>query len=355
MTVATVDDPDHESVETFLASLSTITGLGGRNVVLSDTGVGTIVDNDNGAPTVGNRSFTVSEDTALSATLTAVDPENDAVTFSIVTPPANGTVNLVAATGEFTYTPATNFNGVDSFTYKANDGNLDSNTATVSITVTAVNDAPVASNGSDTTNEDTAVSGTAGATDVDNATLTYAVLSGPAHGTLTVFNTATGAFTYTPNLNYNGPDAFTFKANDGTVDSNTATVSITVDPVNDAPVANNGSNSTPEDTVLIGSVTASDVDGDALTYSLVANASNGSVVVNANGTFVYTPNLNYNGPDAFTFKANDGTVDSNTATISITVNAVNDAPVASNGSDTTNEDTAVGRHGRRRPTWTAPR
>ena len=66
-------------------------------------------------------------------------------------------------------------------------------------------------------------------------------LSGPAHGTLTVFNTATGAFTYTPNRNYNGPDSFTFKANDGAVDSNTATVRITVDPVNDAPVANNGS------------------------------------------------------------------------------------------------------------------
>ena len=88
-------------------------------------------------------------------------------------------------------------------------------------------------------------------------------------------------------------------------------------------------------------VTASDVDNDPLTFSLVANATNGNVVVNANGTFVYTPNLNYNGPDSFTFKANDGIVDSNIATISITVVAVNDPPVAANDSASTDEDGRV--------------
>src|SRR5262249_50835000 len=123
----------------------------------------------------------------------------------------------------------------------------DSNDATVSITVNAVNDPPVASNASVTTNEDTPVSGTVTATDIDSPTLTFAVVAQPTRGTLS-FNTSTGAFTYTPNANLNGPDSFTFKANDGPLDSNVATVSITVNAVNDPPVASNASVTTNEDT-----------------------------------------------------------------------------------------------------------
>jgi hypothetical protein len=339
VTVATTDDLDHELVETFLASLSTSTSLGDRSVSLSDTAIGTITDNDNGAPTVQDRSFTVAEDTAFSATLTGTDPENDPLTFSIFSQPANGTVNLDANTGEFTYTPNPNYNGSDSFTYRAFDGGLFSNVGTVSITINAVNDAPVANNGSLAATEDVTASGNLSASDVDGDTLIYSIVANAAHGTVNITDVNTGAFTYTPNLHYNGPDLFTFKVNDGAVDSNTATVLINVDPVNDAPAANNGSDSTDEDTVLIGSVTATDVDGDALTYIKVSDPTNGTVVVNANGTFVYTPNANFNGLDSFTFKANDGTVDSNTATFTITVNAVNDAPVANDGSASTNEDT----------------
>ena len=121
-----------------------------------------------------------------------------------------------------------------------------------------------------TTAEDTAHSGTLTATDVDGDPLTFAMVAGPAHGTVTV--NANGTFTYTPAANYNGPDSFTFKANDGTADSNTATVSITVTAVNDAPVASNASvSTTDEDTPLTVSVLASDtdVDGDTLTYAVV--------------------------------------------------------------------------------------
>src|SRR5439155_4535351 len=121
--------------------------------------------------------------------------------------------------------------------FKANDGSLDSNIATLNLTVTAVNDAPVATGAAPSTAEDTALSGSLAASDVDGNTLTYTVVSGSAHGTLTSFNAATGAYTYTPNANYNGADSFTFKASDGSLDSNVATVSITVTPVNDAPVA----------------------------------------------------------------------------------------------------------------------
>src|SRR5207245_2232921 len=171
--------------------------------------------------------------------------------------PAHGTLSL-NSDGSFTYTPALNYNGSDSFTYKANDGQADSPTnATVSITVTPVNDAPGTSGGvvaddSYTTPEDTILTVTAPGvlandTDVDGDPLTAILVNGPAHGTLSLNND--GSFTYTPALNYNGPDSFTYKANDGQVDSPTnATVSITVTPVNDAPVATNDSASTPEDT-----------------------------------------------------------------------------------------------------------
>src|SRR5439155_24731803 len=115
-----------------------------------------------------------------------------------------------------------------------NDGSLDSNTATISITIDAVNDAPVAADQAVAADEDTAKAITLSATDVEGSLLTYAIVSGPAHGTLS--GTAP-ALTYTPAANYNGADSFTFKANDGTLDSNTATVTITIAAVNDAPVA----------------------------------------------------------------------------------------------------------------------
>ena len=340
VTVVVTDDSFDEPTETFVASLGTSTSLGGRSVVLTDTGVGTIIDGDSGAPTVADRSFTLAEDTSMGGTLTATDPDNDSVTFSIVSGPAHGTVNLDAQTGAFTYTPAADYHGGDSFTYQASDGGQFSNTATVSLTITPVNDAPVANAGTASTNEDTDLVGSVSVTDVDNATLTYSVVSGPAHGGL-VFDTLTGAFTYTPDGNYNGSDSFTFKANDSSVDSNTATFSITVNAVNDAPVAIDASNSTNEDTTLIGSVTAFDIDGNPLTLSLVSGipAAAGTLTLNSNGTYVFTPAADFSGSATFTFQANDGTVNSNIAAVSLTVNAVNDAPLAIDDSATTNEDT----------------
>ncbi|MFN2417629.1 MAG: tandem-95 repeat protein, partial [Candidatus Limnocylindria bacterium] len=201
------------------------------------------------------------------------------------------------------------------------------------------NAAPVCANDSGSTNEDVTLNDTLLCTDANGNTLTYSRVTNAANGTVTV--NANGTFSYVPNANYSGPDSFTFKANDGTVDSNTATYSITVTAVNDAPTCANDAGSTNEDTTLNDTLVCADLDGNTLTYSRVANAAHGTVTVNANGTFSYVPNANYNGPDSFTFKANDGTVDSNTATYSITVNAVNDAPVAVDDADETDEDVAL--------------
>src|SRR5207245_2366312 len=196
------------------------------------------------------------------------------------------------------------YNGPDSFTFKANDGELDSNIATVSITVTAVNDAPVASNQAVVTDEDTAKAITLGATDVEGSPLTYAIVTAPAHGTLS--GTAPN-LTYTPAANYNGSDSFTFKANDGSLDSNVATVTITVAAVNDAPVAANDSYTTDEDTALTVAAPGvlgndADIDSATITAVLVAGPAHGTLTLNANGGFTYTPSANYNGPDSFTYK-----------------------------------------------------
>src|SRR6185369_5333507 len=171
--------------------------------------------------------------------------------------------------------------------------------------------------------------------DVDGDGLNAILVSPPTHGSL-ILNT-NGSFSYVPATNYNGPDSFTYKANDGVADSGTATVSITVTSANDAPVAVNDSYTTAEDTTL--NIAApgvlandTDVDGDALTAVLVGPPTHGSLTLNTNGSFSYVPAANYNGPDSFTYKANDGVADSGTATVSITITSVNDAPVAVNDS-----------------------
>jgi large repetitive protein len=413
-----------------------------------DSNVATVsitVNAVNDAPVADDQSVTTDEDTAKAVTLGASDVEGDALSYSIVSGPAHGTLSGTGATR--TYIPAADYNGPDSFTFKANDGTDDSNVATVSITVNAVNDAPVAVDDTATTDEDTPVDiaanellandstgpanesgqtltiksvsngqhgqatlnndgsvtftpdadffgeasfdytvcddgtpqkcyeGTATVkvtvnavndapvavndtattdedtpkninviandTDVDNtnAELSVSSFTQPAHGQ--VSQNADGTLKYTPAADYNGPDSFTYKAKDASLDSNSATVSITVTAVNDAPVAKDDSLTTNEDTAANGNVLTNDTDVDSanLTATQVSGPSHGTLTFNANGSYTYTPAANYNGPDSFTYKANDGSLDSNTATVSITVTAVNDAPVGTDDSYTTIEDT----------------
>jgi hypothetical protein len=154
------------------------------------------------------------------------------------------------------------------------------------------------------------------ATDVEGDPLTWIIVSQPAHGTLSGSGAARN---YTPSLNYTGSDSFTFKVNDGHVDSNVATVSITITSVNDAPVANNQSVFTPQETELDILLTATDAEGSPLTWFILSQPSHGFLSGTA-PTLNYTPNWNYSGSDSFTFKVNDGQFDSNIATISISVN-----------------------------------
>ena len=287
----------------------------------------------NTAPVAANDTYSADQDTALNIAAPGVlgndtDADSDTLTAVKVSDPANGTLTL-NPDGSFVYTPNAGYTGLDSFTYKANDGTADSNIVTVTITVSSEpNSAPVAANNAYTIAQDTAlnvaVPGVLGNdTDADSDTLTAIKVSDPTHGTLAL--NANGSFVYTPTANFNGVDSFTYKANDGTADSAVATVTITVtSESNSAPVAVNDTYSADQDTAL--NIAApgvldndTDADSETLTAIKVRDPANGTLTLSANGSFVYTPTNGYSGPDSFTYKANDGSADSNVATVTITV------------------------------------
>jgi VCBS repeat-containing protein len=289
----------------------------------------------NDPPVCGAASGSTDEDTTVDVAPSCSDVDADALTYAIVDQPAHGAAGVVA--GRLHYVPAADYHGPDSFTYRANDGQADSNVATVTITVGAVNDAPVCAAVSGSTDEDTALATAPSCSDVDSGSLTYAIVDQPAHGTASV---VAGQLRYVPAADYHGPDSFTYQANDGQADSNTATATITVNAVNDPPVCDAVSGSTDEDTALDTAPSCSDVDADALTYAIVDQSAHGTAGVVA-GQLHYTPAAGYHGPDSFTYQANDGHADSNIATATITVRAVNDAPVCAAVSGSTDEDTAL--------------
>jgi large repetitive protein len=304
------------------------------------------VDSINDAPAAVANAYSTDEDTSLIVPAAGVlandtDVDGDSLSAVPVSGPSHGTLTL-NADGSFSYTPEANYHGSDSFSYRASDGQAQSNIAIVTITVNSVNDAPIATGSVATTNEDTALSAALSGADVDGDMLTYSIASGPAHGTVQL-NSSTGAYTYTPNADFNGSDSFTFQVSDGSLSSNVAAVTITINPVNDAPMAANDSYAVNEDgTLAVGAsgvlANDSDVDGDALSALLVSGPEHGSLTFNANGSFTYTPQGNYNGSDSFTYKASDSALQSGTATVTITVNAVNDAPVAAGESYALDED-----------------
>jgi E3 ubiquitin-protein ligase HERC3 len=284
----------------------------------------------NSAPVATDKIISTLEDTAISTNLPAYDIDGNAITFTIV---SNGTKGRAIfsdpSNGIFVYTPLPNVNGADVFTYRVNDGVHFSNVASVQVNIVAVNDSPGAMNVSVATLEDTPVSGTLGSVDIDSTALTYSIETNGAKGVATVTDVARGTFTYAPNLNTNGTDSFTFRVNDGSLESNLGTVSVTITPVNDAPVAQNGTLNTIQNVEATGTLVATDVDSPTLVFSIVAPATKGTVSITnaATGAYRYTPNLNANGTDTFTFKANDGALDSAVATVTVTIRPV---PVAQN-------------------------
>ena len=288
----------------------------------------------NFSPVANNEEiYHASEDTLLTVPAPGVlandiDMDGDPITAVKVTDPAYGLLTL-NTNGSFTYMPGPNYHGLDSFTYKANDGFLDSNFATVTITTSPINDAPVANNDVFAVDEDNTltVSPVAGVllndTDQEGDPLTSILVADAVHGDVEL--NLDGSFVYTPQRNWHGEDHFTYKASDGANDSNVATVIITVNPVNDTPTAYDDTYSVKMNIQL--SVSAADgvlkndtdADRDIMIAVLQSGPQHGILVLNREGSFTYMPEKNYSGPDSFTYKAWDGTVYSEAGTVNITV------------------------------------
>jgi VCBS repeat-containing protein len=293
----------------------------------------------NAAPVATNDAYAVEEDNALNLAGPGVlendsDADGDSLTASVVSEPLHGSLTL-NADGSFDYIPAQDYHGVDGFSYVLNDGTATSNVATVTIQVGAVNDAPFGKADDFATDEDTPLAIAAGGVlandiDVDGDPLSAVLVNGPANGDLTL--NADGSFIYTPHADFFGADSFTYTAGDGTLNSGETTVTIAVNPINDAGVAVNDEYDLAEDGVLTVDATgvlANDLDaeGDPLTAALVSGPLHGELTFNADGSFVYTPEADYFGTDGFSYQVNDGTGVSAVATVTINVAAENDAPV----------------------------
>jgi len=298
----------------------------------------------NVAPTAHGDSYATDEGQTLNVNASNgvlandTDPDNDNLTAVLVNGASNGTATL-SANGSFSYVPPPGFAGSATFTYQASDGTARSNTATVTITVSAVNVAPTAQGDSYATNEGQTLNVNASRgvlandADGDNDDLTAVLISGASSGTLTL--NANGSFRYVPAAGFAGSATFTYAADDGTARSNAATVTITVTAVNATPTAQPDSFTTAEDTPLtvggsgvLGNDT--DPDGDPLTAERVTNVANGTLQLNADGTFSYTPAANFSGNTSFTYRARDGSIASDPATVTITVSPVNDGPFIAN-------------------------
>lgn len=291
----------------------------------------------NDAPTAESAVVTLDEDGRAEGQVQARDVDGDPLSYRLVVRPAHGLVTLDAAKGSFVYVPAKDFFGDDACSVEVSDGRLAA-TAQLRFSVTAVNDAPEARPLSLSTREDVPVAGLLVARDVDSV-LAFQVASAPQHGEAQI-DPRSGAVTFRSHPDFHGSDAFSVEVGDGAL-SAVAQVSVTVTPVNDAPVVQVASLSLDEDTRLEAAVVAKDVDGDPLVYRLSTAPAHGVAAVEVGtGTLTYTPAKDFFGADALSVEVSDGQL-KGAAKVQLEVRPVNDAPVARPVSLGTLEDTAV--------------
>jgi subtilisin family serine protease len=297
-----------------------------------------------GAPVAADDAATTVEDTPTDVAVLAndTDPNGDTLTVTAATDPARGTT-AVQPNGTVRYTPDPNFAGADTFDYTVGDGDGNSDTGSVTVTVTPDNDAPTAVDDVLVTLRNTAgsVAVLANDRDVDGDTIGVTGVSTPSHGTATL--EADGTITYQPALGYDGADGFDYTIGDGAGGTANGHVTVTVVAVNQPPVAADDTASVAEDGSASVDVVANDVDpdGGALTVAVLGQPAHGSTSVAVDGTVTYVPTSNYYGPDSFGYTVADSIGFTDSATVSVTVTAANDAPTAAADTATTNEDTAV--------------
>ncbi|MBL7777910.1 MAG: tandem-95 repeat protein, partial [Chitinophagales bacterium] len=322
-------------------------------------------------PVANDDAYSTNEDTPLTISAPGVlvndsDPANPQQPLTVTTTPVSGPTNgsvVLNANGSFTYTPNANYTGLDVFCYRVCDNEIPAacDTACVTITVVPVNDPPVVNDSTVTSPEDNPITVCLPITDPETATQLHNVtLCGVTNGTVSGLgvnngtNPHTVCFTYNPTANFNGTAQVCVIVcdNGSPVLCDTATVTINVTPVNDPPVANDDTYSTNEDTPLTISapgVLSNDsdpADGTVVTVvGVVSGPANGTLTLNANGSFVYTPNANFNGVDVFCYRITDSGTPApflfDTACVTITVNSDNDPPVVNDSTVTTPEDNPI--------------
>ena len=320
----------------------------------SATDIGTLnitVTPANDPPVAVDDAITVAEDTPFTSVvdLDANDTDLDGDALSVVpgtfTTTAGGTI-VIAADGSYTYTPPANFNGSDSVDYTVTDGSA-TDIGTLTITVTPANDPPVALDDAITVAEDTPFTSVADLdandTDLDGDSLTVVpgTFTTTAGGTIVI--AADGSYTYTPPTNFNGNDSVNYTVTDGSA-TDTGTLNITVTPANDPPVAVDDAITVAEDTPFTSVVDLdandTDLDGDALNVvpGTFTTTAGGTIVIAADGSYTYTPPVDFNGSDSVDYTVTDGSA-TDTGTLNITVSPANDPPVAVDDAITVAEDT----------------
>jgi len=351
LTVALRNDPSNPALDAAIggtetdqrgvAAFDAVAGTGdsGNN---RDIGAYELSANAPHAPVAADDAFTGPEDTEITGNVLAdngagadSDADNDVLSVIAGTfATAQGGSVTLNADGSFSYLPVANFNGTDSFDYRVTDGTL-SDTGTVTLTVTPVPDAPVAIDDAFTGRQDTQISGNvladngAGADyDPDGEAPTAVEMSVANLGGGGITINEDGSFIYAPAAGFTGTESFTYQIRDLGGLTDTGRITFTVVP-NAAPVATADGYSLDEDTTLAIAAPGvlandSDANGDALSAILVNDVTHGTLTLNGDGSFSYMPDANYNGADSFTYKTNDGLVDSNTVTVDLTVNPVAD-------------------------------
>ncbi len=336
--VAVVDDLELEGDESVVVTLTAVSGDANLQLGAETQATVTIADDDVDNTPVAIIDFydDVVEDTPRVLDVLGNDSGND-LTITSVIQPANGSVDI--SNGTITYTPDPDFFGNDTFTYAINNG---VSSAAVNIIVNPVNDPPQATDDSATTTEDTPITVDllANDSDVDSFFAINAITEEPESGSVRL--NSDGTVTYTPSMDFEGTDSFTYTITDGQAESTPATVWITVEASNDPPRANIDFAPTNEDTEALINVVGNDVDpdDDPLTVTGVSDAAHGSVAINDN-LVSYTPDANFFGNDSFSYTVSDGNGGTALGLVNVTVAPVNDPPVANDDFAATEQDTPV--------------
>lgn len=286
-----------------------------------------------GGMRINNNAVAMLEDTTLSGSFIINDPELNVV-YELVTDASNGVLSFDAG-GTFSYTPMSNWFGTDTIEVKVTEAITGiERVQSVAFVVQNVDDATVLTTTAFSVDEDSVLSSQLYYVDIDSNQIAFSVKRQPSHGTL-VLNPLTGAFIYTPNSNFFGSDSFEVFMTDEGDNSSRGTVNLTVNPINDAPYITNTTFNTVEDGSLVDTLLMSDVEGDVTVVSLVSSGANGDAVVQANGTFTYTPDAGFSGVDQFVVEVEDAQGAKRTHTITVNVN---DLPVLNTVSFSMNED-----------------